>query len=405
MQQAHPKNNWINQTRNDFDSLLPLIDKNTKAAKSKRSERAIFKLFSAGVKTQRDEWVYEFSPKALEAKMKFFVEQYERVRTTGRPQTKDPIKWDRELDKYLNRGIEKHFNKEAIVPSLYRPFCKQWFYFDRHFNGMVYQWASILPTQADTNRLIMYTQPGSQKPFMVGSAETVCDLHFVGAAAGSECLPLYRYDDAGNRTDNITDWALDQFKKQYQPGRAKQNRPITKQAIFQYVYGVFHDPVYREKYAQNLKREFPRIPFYADFWQWADWGKELMDLHIGFEKVAPAKLARTDIPDEKSRKAGVTPKALLKADNDAGYILLDSETTLSGIPKEAWTYMLGNRSALEWILDQYKEKKPKDQTIREKFDTYRFADYKEKVIDLLMRVTTVSVQTTAIVDLMKKAAR
>ena len=400
-----PKNNWVNQTHNDFDFLLPVIDKNTKAAKSKRSERAIFKLFSAGVKTQRDEWVYDLSPKALEAKMKFFVEQYERQRITGKQQTKDRIKWDRELDKYLNRGIEKHFNKEAIVPSLYRPFCKQWFYFDRHFNGMVYQWASILPTQADTNRLIMYTQPGSQKPFMVGSAETVCDLHFVGAAAGSECLPLYRYDDAGNRTDNITDWALDQFKKHYQPGRAKQNRPITKEAIFHYVYGVLHDPVYREKYAQNLKRESPRIPFYADFWQWADWGKELMDLHIGYEQAAPAKLTRTDIPDEKSLKAGVAPKAMLKSDKDTGSIVLDSETTLSGIPPEAWAYTLGNRSALEWILDQYKEKKPKDPTIREKFDTYRFADYKEKVIDLLMRVTTVSTRTVAIVNAMKQAAR
>jgi predicted helicase len=400
-----PKNNWINQTHNDFDSLLPVIDKNTKAAKSKRSERAIFKLFSRGVATQRDEWVYDFSSKALEAKMKFFVEQYERERITGKHQTKDLIKWDRELDKYLNRGIEKHFDKEAIVPSLYRPFCKQWFYYDRHFNGMVYQWASILPTQADTNRLILYTQPGSQKPFMVGSAETVCDLHLVGAAAGSECLPLYRYDDAGNSTDNITDWALDQFKKHYQPGRAKQNRPITKEAIFHYVYGVLHDPVYREKYSQNLKRESPRIPFYADFWQWADWGKELMDLHIDYEQATPAKLTRTDISDEKSRKAGMAPKAMLKADKDAGCIVLDSETTLSGIPREAWTYTLGNRSALEWILDQYKEKKPKDPTIREKFDTYRFMDYKEKVIDMLMRVTTVSVRTTTIVGLMKKAAR
>ena len=198
--------------------------------------------------------------------MKFFVEQYERERITGKHQTKDLIKWDRELHKYLNRGIEKHLNKKAIVPSLYRPFCKQWFYFDRHFNGMVYQWASIMPTRQHTNRLILYTQPGSQKPFMVGSADMVCDLHFVGAAAGSECLPLYRYDDAGNRTDNITDWAFDQFKKQYQPGRAKQNRPITNEAIFHYVYGVLHDPVYREKYAQNLKREYPRILFNADFW-------------------------------------------------------------------------------------------------------------------------------------------
>ncbi|MEK6763699.1 MAG: type ISP restriction/modification enzyme [Nitrospirota bacterium] len=399
------RHNWINQTHNDFDLLLPVIDKTTKAAKNKRSERALFKLFSAGVKTQRDEWVYDFSSKTLETKMKFFVEQYERERITGTHQTKDLIKWDRELDKYLNRGIEKHFNKDAIVPSLYRPFCKQWFYFDRHFNGMVYQWASIMPTRQHTNRLILYTQPGSQKPFMVGSAETVCDLHFVGAAAGSECLPFYRYDDAGNRTDNITDWALDQFKKQYQPGRTKQNRPITKEAIFHYVYGVLHDPVYRETYAQNLKREFPRIPFYADFWQWADWGKELMELHIGYEQTAPAKLTRTDIPDEKSLKAGVAPKAMLKSDKDSGCIVLDSETTLSGIPREAWTYTLGNRSALEWILDQYKEKKPKDPTIREKFDSYRFADYKEKVIDLLARVTTVSIRTVSIVNSMKQAAR
>jgi predicted helicase len=400
-----PKNNWINQTHNDFDSLLPVIDKNTKAAKSKRSERAIFKLFSRGVSTQRDEWVYDFSSKALEAKMKFLVEQYERERVTRKHETKDLIKWDRELDKYLHRGVEKHFNPEAIIPSLYRPFCKQWFYFDRHFNGMVYQWAGILPTQAHMNRLILYTQPGSQKPFMVGAGETVCDLHFVGAAAGSECLPLFRFDDAGQATDNITDWALDQFKKQYQPGKAKQNRPITKEAIFHYVYGVLHDPVYREKYAQNLKREFPRIPFYADFWQWADWGKELMDLHIGFEQVMPAKLTRTDITDEKSRKAGVAPKAMLKADKDAGSIELDSETTVSGIPREAWTYTLGNRSALEWILDQYKEKKPKDPTIREKFDAYRFTDYKEQVIDLLMRVTTVSVRTISIVNFMKLAKR
>ncbi len=126
---------------------------------------------------------------------------------------------------------------------------------------------------------------------------------------------------------------------------------------------------------------------------------------IDFGQVVPTKLTRTDIPDEKSRKAGVAPKALLKADKDAGCIVLDSETTLSGIPREAWMYTLGNRSALEWILGQYKEKKPKDPTIREKFDTYRFADYKEKVIDLLMRVTTVSVRTVAIVDLMKRVAR
>jgi predicted helicase len=99
------------------------------------------------------------------------------------------------------------------------------------------------------------------------------------------------------------------------------------------------------------------------------------------------------------------PKAILRADKDAGSIALDSETTLRGIPSVAWDYKLGNRCALEWVLDQYKEKKPKDHTIREKFDTYRFADYKEKVIDLLMRVTTVSVETERITRAMKAVAR
>lgn len=152
-----------------------------------------------------------------------------------------------------------------------------------------------------------------------------------------------------------------------------------------------------------------------------------MKLHIGYEAVEPFHLKRIDIPDEKVRAAGMpspqsspasgrggkrekqssilAPKALLRADKDAGSIALDSETTLRGIPPEAWDYKLGNRCALEWVLDQYKEKKPKDPTIREKFDTYRFADYKEKVIDLLARVTTVSVETQRITKAMKAAAR
>ena len=126
-----------------------------------------------------------------------------------------------------------------------------------------------------------------------------------------------------------------------------------------------------------------------------------MALHIGYESVEPFALTRIDVPDAKARAAGLQPKAMLRADPVAGSIALDSETTLRGIPPAAWTYKLGNRSAIDWVLDQYKEKKPKDPTIREKFDTYRFADYKEKVIDLLARVTMVSVETVKIVGAMK----
>ncbi|MFO1331182.1 MAG: type ISP restriction/modification enzyme [Rubrivivax sp.] len=122
-----------------------------------------------------------------------------------------------------------------------------------------------------------------------------------------------------------------------------------------------------------------------------------MDLHIGHEQVEPWPLQRQDTPDEKARAAGQAPKCLLKSEPEPGRIVIDSETTLSGVPAEAWAYRLGNRSAIDWVLDQHKERKPKDPTIRAKFDTYRFAGHKERVIGLLARVVRVSVQTMRLV--------
>ena len=212
--------------------------------------------------------------------------------------------------------------------------------------------------------------------------------------AGSQCIPLYRYNKEGNRIDNITDWGLEQFHTHY------NDNTITKEDIFHYTYAVLHNPAYRTKYELNLKREFPRLPFYDDFHKWVNWGKQLMDLHINYETVTPLPLKRIDIPCTGVAMHRLN-KAKLKADKDKGTIILDELTTLEGIPKIAWEYRLGNRSALEWILDQYKEKKPKDPTIAQKFNTYRFADYKEQVIELLQRVCTVSVETMNIIQEME----
>ena len=231
------------------------------------------------------------------------------------------------------------------------------------------------------------------------ATDSLSDLHCGASVDAYQLVPRYRYAPTGERIDNITDWALGQFEAAY-PGEG-----VTKDAIFDYVYAVLHDPVYRETYAQNLKREFPRIPFYPGFRRWAAWGKALMALHIGYEAVEPWPLARIDTPDERAIAAGLAPKPVLKADKAAGAITLDSETQLTGIPPEAWSYVLGNRCALDWILDQYKEKTPKDPTIRERFNTYRFKDYKESVIDLLKRVTRVSVETVGITDAMRAAKR
>lgn len=186
------------------------------------------------------------------------------------------------------------------------------------------------------------------------------------------------------------DWGLLKFQEKYQDER------ISKESIFNYTYSVLHNPAYQKKYELNLKREFPRIPFYEDFWKWAKWGKELMDLHFDYESVKPYDLIVETKNDDKS------PKLKLKPDKENNKIILDTHTVISGIPSSAWQYKLGNRSALEWILDQYKEKKPKDPTIREKFNAYKFADHKDQVIDLIKRVTTVSVKTVEIIREMER---
>ncbi len=268
---------------------------------------------------------------------------------------------------------------------------------------MTYQLPVMFP-HGKSNTVISFSDGGHRADFCVLSANVPVDLHFGAAVDAYQLVSRYRYSDRGERFDNVTDWAQQKFETRYESS-VKAKKVITKDAIFHYVYGVLHDPIYREKYALNLKREFPHIPFYADFWRWAERGEALMALHIGYEAIESWPLKRIDAPDEKSRKAGLVPRTVLRADKDTGNIQLDSETQLTGVPPEVWTYRLGNRSAVEWILDQYKEKTPKDPTIREKFNTYRFADHKEKVIDLLKRVTRVSVETMKIVEAMRSEKR
>ncbi len=416
--------NWVNLTNNDFETLLPLASKETKAAKTAAKERAIFKLFSNGIVTARDEWMTDLSEDTLKAKVTSFCKVFEseKARWASSPgaRIKDreqrtkalrdfvsrEIKWTEELEAHLERGTELEFQPTRIRKSLYRPFVAVPTYYAKVLTHRTYQQDSIFPIDEPWENEALCFVAGSRLDFAVVATD-VLPNYAIFSLDPAQSASLYRHDETGNRVDNITDWALKQFTTHYadEIGKGKTARKITKEAIFHYCYAVLHDPLYREKYAQNLRREFPHIPFYAQFWQWAAWGEALMALHIGYETVAPFALTRHDEPDAKARAAGLQPKALLKSDPVAGTLTLDSETTLRGVPPEAWIYKLGNRCALDWVLDQYKEKKPKDPTIREKFDTYRFCDYKEKVIDLLLRVTTVSVETVRIVAAMKAAGR
>jgi len=376
--------NWINLTDNDFDDLLPLANKETKLAKSQKEEQAVFKLFSNGVATNRDEWVYDFSKLNLKEKIKFFIEKYSRCSNDNFDLS---IKWSRDLKKELNSGKKVTFTDKKIINSFYRPFIKKYQYGERILNDVLTQnhYDMFGNYLINNNKIIAIDM--SKKLFNILSINHLVDLHFNG---DSQCLPLYHYDSEGNRHDNITDWGLTQFQTHY------QDDTITKENIFHYTYAVLHNPAYRQKYELNLKREFPRLPFYTDFPQWINWGQQLMDLHLNYEQAKKYKLKQIDIETIKLNK----PK--LKADKEAGKIYLDQITTLQGIPSIAWDYKLGNRSALEWILDQYKEKTPRDPTIAAKFNTYRFADYKLQVIELLQRVCTVSVETMKIIGEMSE---
>jgi predicted helicase len=372
-------NNWIHIADTDFESLLPLIPI--------KNSNALFDRVSMGISTNRDEWVYDYNKKELRKKVTFFINNYSKLLSQKDKTFPSIIKWSRDLKIKFENRKRIVLKKGQIIHLSYRPFVKSYLFAHKIMvDRLTDNHISFLGELFDKFNLLINVNYSSSKDFNIIATNSLVDLHYNG---DTNSLPLFRYDKNGNRRDNITDWGLEQFTKYY------NNDTITKQAIFHYTYAVLHHPAYRKKYELNLKREFPRIPFYDDFHQWATWGEQLMKLHIDYEtaELFPLHIV---IMDEK-----LTPKAKLKADKEAGSILLDENTEITGIPAEAWEYKLGNRSALEWILDQYKESKPKDPTIAEKFNTYHFADYKEQVIDLLKRVCMVSIETMKIVKEME----
>jgi predicted helicase len=202
------RNRWINQGREDFYELMPVADRETKAVSISNQDQAIFKTYSDGVKTQRDEWMYDFDPAELERKVKYFIGVYESARKTKAGATSGDVKWDRELDRYLKKGIALSFRKQSIVRANYRPFVSMSLYFDRHLNGMVYLMPSVFPQGTTKNPCITVMGDSTGKPYFSFAIDRIPDLNFVSpASGGTRCLPRSRFGDDGSSIDNITDWA------------------------------------------------------------------------------------------------------------------------------------------------------------------------------------------------------
>ena len=348
------KHNWLNQSNSDFEQLIPLANRETKFAKTADDERAMFKLYSLGIATNRDEWVYDFDHIALEDKVKFFCETYTsemRRLETERPDANSigdwvdrSIKWTSELERHLVKGERVTFASPNITRSLHRPFVFKHCYYAPIVTHRRYQQTHIFPHEGTgQNKVICFC--ANRKHFYVLATSALPDLHFTG---DTQCLPLYRYTEDGERVSNITEWGLRQINEHYRKEfgerfqEAVGGERITAEDVFAYSYAVLHDPMYRHDYAVDLLREFPRLPLYDDWGAWVKMGRELLDLHIGFEDVEPYPLEQVD--KSRSGDGVVAPRVMLRAnagDKERGEIHIDSETVLRGVPEFAWEYKLG----------------------------------------------------------------
>ena len=382
----------------EFDTFIPMGTKEAKAANGE-VEDVIFKTYSNGVKTNRDTWVYNFNRSTLtenvQRTMEFYNTQVLKWLVTPEKSILDiddfvayddtKISWSSGLKQKLKGRQMAEFSEAKLRHSLYRPFTKSNLYFDRMMTERVYVFPSIFPTfETETeNRVICVSGVGSNKPFQALVADMIPCLDFLEK---TQCFPFYTYDEDGtNRQENITDWALAEFRTYY------NDDTITKWDIFHYNYALLHHPDYREKYQANLKRDLPHIPFAEDFWGFANAGAQVADLHVNYESAPKFdKLRHIETPgipiDWRVKKMRLsTDKTLLKY-ND--YLTLD------GIPAEVYEYRLGNRSALEWIVDQYCLKRDKRSGIVN--DPNR-TDQPRYIVDLIARVITVSLKMVEIV--------
>ncbi len=221
--------------------------------------------------------------------------------------------------------------------------------------------------------------------------------------SSSQCFPLYTYDeDGGNRRDNISDWALERFREEYNERPARFQKPgrsagssdgsarLEKEDIFYYTYALLHHPDYRERYAANLRRELPRLPLAPDFWGFAEAGRALANLHVNYEAQPRFPLELIENPDA-AMSLRVEKMRLSK---DGTRLRYNDFLTLAGIPAEAHQYRLGNRSAVEWLVDQYRTSTDARSGIHN--DPNR-ADDPEYLLRLIGQIVTVSVETVRLV--------
>jgi len=411
---------WINQRDESFDAFISIGNKKDK----KQSD--LFEDYSLGVATNRDAWVYNSSKSGLSEAMRRMIGMYtseaERYKASGKPANIEDflnsdatkISWTRALKSDLSKGSGIDFDASNITIATYRPFESKWLYFDRRVNEIVSQMPRIFPNAVVQNRaIVVKMRTDAEASGFALMVDRIIDLQPDG---GTQCFPFHLYepatgeddlfaDDAPEgytRRDGVTDAGLAHFRDAY-PGEN-----IGKEDLFYYVYGLLHSPDYRERYADTLTKQLPRIPrvkLVADFWAFSTAGRALGDLHVNYETVAPhpveykggALLLDTfsdeDFRVEKMRFAGK------RGAQDKTTVIYNPKITMTDIPQGAYDYIVNGKPALEWVMERQSVKTDKASGIvndANRYATETVGDARYPLM-LFQRVITVSLETMKII--------
>lgn len=415
---------WVNQRDPAFEKFIPLGDKDATDGK------VVFEVYSQGLLSARDAWAYNMSKTTLEGNMRRMIDAFNEDRAryaklcSGKVKDdwpdvesvidSDPrrISWTHNLKEDVRRGKIHELEVACLVQSMYRPFTKQWLYFNRRFNERVYQQPKLFPTPRHHNVIISAAGVGANKAFSAFASSSLPDYEMVSKGA---CFPLYWYeaqeDKAGAeaqgsmfgaegqvdaegfiRRDSITDWALESFRREY------GDDSITKEDIFWYVYGILHAPEYKDRFGTDLKKMIPRIPYAKDFRAFSKAGRKLGEWHLNYETVEPFPL--TEESKRLVMEAGdlrVDKMAFGKKDGkpDKSVIVYNSHLTLRDIPLEAYDYVVNGKSAIEWVMERYAVAIDKSSGIKN--DPNEWSTDPRYIVDLVKRIVRVSVETARIV--------
>lgn len=398
------KSDWINQREDAFEKLIPL--------KRDKTNDSIFDINSNGVNSGRDPWVYNFSPNILtqsvqkcidtyNADLKRFnahfreafkqrtakdkgikpADRYKHLNDKEITTDKTKIAWVQNLKTQLIKGKKlDDFSQEKISVSLYRPFNKQYFYYERELSWSFYLMKKIFPDKSARNVVINTTI----RNFSALVSDAIPDSHFIG---DTQAYPLYYYDDLGNRYNAISGYALNLFRRHY------KDNAITEEEIFYYIYAIFHHKGYLKKYKNSLAKEAPRIALSEDFKELSMLGKQLAELHLNYESgEMHTSVKYTTLMNAEIEGYYDVEKMTKKGDS----ILYNHHIAITKIPQKAFEYVVNGKSAIDWVIERYQKTTDKDSLIENNPNDYAGGKY---VFELLCRVIKLSEKS---VDLIEK---